>query len=87
MPNEYDIFITGGHRYQIIRLADNAPIDASFATRHEAERRMREIDAEEYGWEIGPSDMMKAIEEEVSARTVDSLPSKGPTGDRPGVVR
>ena len=87
MPNNYDVFVTAGHRYQIIRTADNTPMGASFATRHEAERKMREIDAEEYGWEIGPESMVTAVEGEVSARTVDSLPPKAPAGQRPGVAR
>ena len=79
MPNQHDIFVTGGHRYQVIRVADNTPIGASFATRHEAEEKVRQIDAEEYGWEYQPRETIATVEEEVSARTVQTLESRDKT--------
>ena len=77
MPNNHDIFVTLGHRYQVIRTNDNTPVGPSYALRKEAEDAMRRIDAEEYGydWEPNP-DMIAAVEKEVAARTVKSLPGR-----------
>lgn len=73
MPNQHDIFITLGHRYQIIRVADNVPVGASYATRKEAEDAMHQIDALEYGYDWEPMmSPIAAVEKEVSARTVVS---------------
>ena len=73
MPNSYDILITIGHRYQVIRSNDNTPVGASHATRKEAENAMSKIQGEEYGydWEA-MEDPIAAVEREVSARTVVS---------------
>ena len=73
MPNSYDILVTIGHRYQVIRSNDNTPIGASYATRKEAENAMSKIQGEEYGydWEA-MDDPIAAVEKEVSARTVIS---------------
>ena len=74
MPhNSYDILITLGHRYQVVRTTDNTPIGASYATRKEAEDAMNKIYGEESGYDWEPmDDPIAAVEKEVSARTVIS---------------
>ena len=69
MPSSYDILVTLGHRYQVIRTNDNTPIGASYATRREAEAAMEKTRAEEYGYDWEPTEYA-AVEGEVSARTV-----------------
>ena len=81
MPNSYDILITLGHRYQVVRVNDNTPVGASYATRKEAENAMSKIQGEEYGydWEA-MEDTITAVEKEVSARTVKSLGDESTRG-------
>ena len=73
MPNDYDILITLGHRYQVMRTNDNTPVGASYATRKEARDAMSKIEGEEYGYDWEPTDMIAAVEAEVSARAVKSI--------------
>ena len=73
MPNSYDILITLGHRYQVIRTNDNTPIGASYATRKDAEDYMRATEAEEYGYDWEPMSTIEAVEKEVSARATKSI--------------
>ena len=77
MPNNHDIFVTLGHRYQVIRTNDNTPVGPSYALRKEAEDAMHRIDAEEYGYDWEPAvGIVEAVEKEVAARTVKSLPGR-----------
>ena len=69
MPDSFDILVTLGHRYQIIRLNDNAPMGASYATRKEAEDVRSRLEAESYGYDWEPTEDA-GMEKEVSARTV-----------------
>ena len=89
MPNNYDILITLGHRYQVMRTNDNTPVGASYATRKEAENYMRATEAEEYGYDWEPMmSPVEAVEKEVSARTVVSLgeKQKGLVPNAPGLA-
>ena len=69
MSDSFDILVTLGHRYQIIRLNDNTPMGASYATRKEAEDVRSRLEAESYGYDWEPTEYA-AVEGEVSARTV-----------------
>ena len=83
MPNQHDIFVTLGHRYQVIRTNDNTPIGPSYATRKEAEDARSAKDAEEYGYDWEPlMGTIEAVEREVAARTVKSLDGAAPVGKR-----
>ena len=75
----YDILKTIGGRYLVVRTNDNTPMAPSFATRTDAEAKLREIEATLYDW---PMDAPTAEEKEGSGDTREQMQRKVEKGDK-----